>query len=144
MVVNDTRGSVSQTSKKIQIKDLLSKARRVAACSKSPFRKVIGPGSRAMHILAGIRDGKISRDDLGVATPLPEIVFVVWGGIFLKEPRGERFVSLENKGDAYSFGRKSILRWSTLHNLSFTSFFRQPPPLSKHVPGPPACVKVYN
>lgn len=31
-------------------------------------------GSRAMHILAGTRDGKISGDNLGVATPLPETV----------------------------------------------------------------------
>lgn len=31
----------------------------------------------------------------------------------------QRFVSLENKGDAYSFDRKSILRRSTLHNLSY-------------------------
>lgn len=57
------------------MKDLLSKARRVAVCFEEPVSKGDrARGSRAMHILAGTRDGKISGDNLGVATPLPETV----------------------------------------------------------------------
>lgn len=86
------------------------------------FRKVIGPGSRAAHILSNVRDGKISRSDLGVARSLrrsSEEGFL-FSFFFLSLFKGtQRFVSLENKGDAYSFDRKSILRRSTLHNLSY-------------------------
>lgn len=78
------------------------------------FRKVIGPGSRASHILPNVRDGKIWRSDIGVVRPLRGSSEE--GLFFLSLFKGTQ--RLENKGDAYSFDRKSILRRSTLHNLS--------------------------
>lgn len=96
--------------------------------------------------LAGIRDGKISRDDLGVARPLgrssssfDEDFFF----FFLREPEEEK----KTRGvDAYPFGRKSILRRSTLPQVRFfcLSFVIPHLGLRKHVYGPPACVKVYS
>lgn len=77
--------------------------------------------------LAGIRDGKISRDDLGVARPL-ERSSSDEDFFFFKGARREE---KKTRGvDAYPLGKKSILRRSTLPHphFVFLSFFRHPPP----------------
>lgn len=117
-------------------------------------RKVIAPGSRATHILPGIRDGKITGDALCVAT-LPSLSRLRDRRRPRREmpPRGsERPVSEKT--------RRVRIPWqevdpSSIYASTFLlSFLRRPPrplcPLEGPLtfentsPGPPACVKVYS
>lgn len=106
---------------------LPSKARR-ALCVRGLFRKVIGPGSRAMHISGWLAfEMERSRGTISVSQDrsgdrlrrLTRIFF-----FFLREPEEEK----ETRGvDAYPFGRKSILGRSTLPQVRFSVFLSSSP-----------------
>lgn len=102
------------------------KARR-ALCVRGLFRKVIGPGSRAMHISGRHSRWKDLKGRSRCRKTAREIVF--WRGFFFF--KGARREEKKTRGvDAYPLGKKSILRRSTLPHphFVFLSFFRHPPP----------------
>lgn len=96
------------------------------------------------HFWPAFENGKISRDDLGVARPL-ERSSSDEDFFFLREPEGRRRKQ-EGLMRIHSVRNRSFV---DLHFHIHTSFFCLSfviPHLGlrKHVYGPPACVKVYS
>lgn len=102
------------------------KARR-ALCVRGLFRKVIGPGSRAMHISG--RHSRMERSQGTISVSQDRSRDRLLTRIFFF--KGARREEKKTRGvDAYPLGKKSILRRSTLPHphFVFLSFFRHPPP----------------